>query len=213
MDVVLRASQESGGYWVKNEVSQESDLDSNGIVYGQLLKSIQEAPQDVVEETVYLGIDRKQSNIKESDIDFRYISDAIPKKPYYPASFGLKSSGVVQINGKSFLYPNTPMLLYPQDVKQDFICKIGEESMNQEPQCIMVLVPKGDMIELALVNEEATWSSGLNPNKVAVGYWNVDPAVFPLYQPLSSLMYLKKCPRLLFGRYQNVAAIGLQTCY
>ncbi|CAH0406370.1 unnamed protein product [Chilo suppressalis] len=184
MDVVVRASQESGGYWIKvnaggacagvsanamllysgfnytsmlqqgvNEVDHENGLDSDSAVYGQMLESLQEVSQDAPPEPVYLGINRKKWNIKEKDIDFRYISDAIPKKVYYPASFGLKSSGVVQINGKSFLYPNTPMLLYPQDVKGDFICKVGEESENPEPQCVMVLEPKENVLELVLVNE------------------------------------------------------------
>lgn len=184
MDVVIKASQETGGYWMRvraggscagvsttamllysgfnytsmlqqgqNQVDKESDLNSGLAVYGQLLESIQEIPEVALTETVYLGIDRNKRNVPEKDIDFRYISDAIPKKPYYPASFGLKDNGVVQINGKNFLYPNVPMLLYPRDVKGDSTCRVGEEAKNQEPQCILFLEPKEDVVELALVNE------------------------------------------------------------
>ncbi|XP_063821940.1 uncharacterized protein LOC135071964 [Ostrinia nubilalis] len=181
MDVVVRASQETGGYWVRargtgvcaglvadamliysgfnytsmlhqgqNELAQDSDWSA---VSGQMLESLQDVAEGPDPKTVYLGIDKNVVNFKENDVDFRYISDAIPKKPFYPASLALKESGVVQINGKSFLYPNSPMLLYPRDVKADFTCKVGEEAKNQEPQCVLTMEPEGEMLELALVNE------------------------------------------------------------
>ncbi|KAL0894088.1 hypothetical protein ABMA27_014134 [Loxostege sticticalis] len=184
MDVVVRASQETGGYWVKarglgacaglradamliysgfnytsmlqqgqNEISHDSELDSGSAVSGQMLESFKNAAESPDPETVYLGIDKSVVDFKEKDVDFRYISDAIPKKPFYPASLALKESGVVQINGKSFLYPNSPMLLYPREVKADFTCKVGEESKNQEPQCVLTMEPKEEAVELALVNE------------------------------------------------------------
>lgn len=37
-------------------------------------------------KSVYLGIDRNIVTYKDSDLDYRYISDAIPKKPHFPAA-------------------------------------------------------------------------------------------------------------------------------
>ncbi|PZC81713.1 hypothetical protein B5X24_HaOG212157 [Helicoverpa armigera] len=184
MDVVVRASEEGGGYWImthgigacaglaanamliysgfnytamlqenQNEFSQakwESDL----VVGGQMLESLQDVSHAAEVKSVYLGIDRNVVKVKDGDIDFRYISDAIPKKAFFPAAFALHDNGVVQINGKSFLYPNVPILLRPRDVKQDMFCKVGEEEKQVETQCVQVLdAEEGDVLEIALVNE------------------------------------------------------------
>lgn len=37
-------------------------------------------------KSYYLSVDRAYPKFKESDIDFRYLSDAMPKKPFYPAA-------------------------------------------------------------------------------------------------------------------------------
>ncbi|KAJ8725800.1 hypothetical protein PYW08_003983 [Mythimna loreyi] len=128
----------------------ESDL----VVDGQMLESLQDQNHVAEVKSVYLGIDKNAVKVKLSDIDFRYISDAIPKKPFFPAAFALHEDGVVQINGKSFLYPNVPILLRPRDVKQDMYCKVGEEDKQVESQCIQVLdALEGEVLEIALVNE------------------------------------------------------------
>ncbi|KAL4714587.1 hypothetical protein ACJJTC_006633 [Scirpophaga incertulas] len=183
MDVVVRASQQTGGYWATasaggacagitanamlvysgfnytsmlhqgQNVVEDFYEDTGSEIYGQMLESLNDVGQSPRLKKVYLGIDRKSNNYMEYDVDFRYISDAIPKKPFYPAFLGLRKSGVVQINGKSFLYPNSPMLLYPRDVKNDFMCTVGEEDANQEPQCVLLLEPNDESLEIALVNE------------------------------------------------------------
>ncbi|KAJ8722548.1 hypothetical protein PYW07_003728 [Mythimna separata] len=128
----------------------ESDL----VVDGQMLESLQDQNHVSEVKSVYLGIDRNVVKVKDGDIDFRYISDAIPKKPFFPAAFALHENGVVQINGKSFLYPNVPILLRPRDVKQDMYCKVGEEDKQVESQCVQVLdALEGEVLEIALVNE------------------------------------------------------------
>lgn len=53
-----------------------------------MLESLQPIPESPVVNSVYLGIDRNIVDFKDKDVDFRYISDAIPKKPFYPAPFG-----------------------------------------------------------------------------------------------------------------------------
>lgn len=66
----------------------------------------------------------------------------------------LQENGIVQINGKSFLYPNELLLLKPRDVREDFFCKVGDEEKQEESQCVQVLDGKeGDELEIALVNE------------------------------------------------------------
>ncbi|XP_022820277.1 laccase-2-like [Spodoptera litura] len=184
MDAVVRASEEGGGYWVRvhgtgactglganamliysgfnytamlaenqNEYKQES-FASDLVVSGQMLESLQDQSHASEVKSVYLGIDRNTVQVKEADLDFRYISDAIPKKPFFPAAFALHENGVVQINKKSFLYPNVPILLRPRDVRQDMYCKVGEEETQVEAQCIQVLdAIEGEVLEIALVNE------------------------------------------------------------
>ncbi|KAF9421889.1 hypothetical protein HW555_002329, partial [Spodoptera exigua] len=123
-------------------------------VSGQMLESLQDQSHASEVKSVYLGIDRNIIEVKEADLDFRYISDAIPKKPFFPAAFALRENGVVQINRKSFLYPNVPILLRPRDVRQDMYCQVGEEEKQVEAQCIQVLdAVEGDVLEIALVNE------------------------------------------------------------
>lgn len=66
----------------------------------------------------------------------------------------MQENGVVQINGKSFLYPNAPILLRPQDVPANKICNVGTEHKQQDTQCVQILeVIEGDILEIALVNE------------------------------------------------------------
>lgn len=66
----------------------------------------------------------------------------------------LKEKGIVQINGKNFLYPNAPILLRPEDVVTSKVCNVGEESEQVETQCIQILTAvEGEPLELALVNE------------------------------------------------------------
>ncbi|XP_072943842.1 uncharacterized protein [Epargyreus clarus] len=184
MDVVVRADQEAGGYWVRvhgrdkcsglsasamllysgfnytamldEEPKTKNNLEPGAasIIYGQKLQYLRDstnAAENV--KSVYLGIDRNTVKFKDSDNDYRYLSDALPTKPFYPAELST-SNGVIQINGKNFLYPNTPMLLKPMDVKPDSICKVGEEEKHKQTQCVQVLKveDKGEY-ELALVNE------------------------------------------------------------
>lgn len=66
----------------------------------------------------------------------------------------LKDKGVVQINKKSFLYPNVPLLTRPTDIRKEIKCLVGKEFKNQEPQCMLVLDANlGDVLELVLLNE------------------------------------------------------------
>lgn len=66
----------------------------------------------------------------------------------------VQEKGVVQINGKSFLYPNTPILLKPNDVPTNKICNVGTEYKQQDTQCVQILeVEEGQALEIALVNE------------------------------------------------------------
>ncbi|KAH9637876.1 hypothetical protein HF086_013362 [Spodoptera exigua] len=161
MDAVVRASEEGGGYWVRVhgagpctglganamliysgfnytamlEENQQESFASDLVVSGQMLESLQDQSHASEVKSVYLGIDRNIIEVKEADLDFRYISDAIPKKPFFPAAFALRENGVVQINRKSFLYPNVPILLRPRDVRQDMYCQVGEEEKQVEAQC------------------------------------------------------------------------------
>ncbi|CAB3242501.1 unnamed protein product [Arctia plantaginis] len=184
MDVVVRASQEGGGYWIRAQgrgacagisanamliysgfnytsmlQEHQSELEnskwgSDIILGSQMMESLQDLSLASNVKHVYLGIDRNIIKVKETDHDFRYFIDAIPKKPYFPAPLTLQENGIVQINGKSFLYPNELMLLKPWDVREDFICKVGDEEKQEESQCVQVLDgAEGDEFEIALVNE------------------------------------------------------------
>ncbi|KAM3963142.1 uncharacterized protein ACR2FA_002903 [Aphomia sociella] len=185
MDVVVRATQKNGGYWLKvhgigvcaglttdamliysgfnytsmlqdgqNDIMKsETDRDSGPPIYGQTLKSTQDVAYNTPVKTIYLGIDKKMVKHEDSENDFRYISEAIPKKPFFPAALSLRE-GVVQINGKSFLYPSMPAILHPRHGKLEYICPVGEESKSQDPQCVQILTsPEGSVVELVLVNE------------------------------------------------------------
>lgn len=55
---------------------------------GQMMESLQDGTYSSEPKGVYLGIDRNMVKYKEDDIDFRYVSDSIPKKPYMPAFLG-----------------------------------------------------------------------------------------------------------------------------
>lgn len=55
-----------------------------------MLESLQDQSHATDVKSVYLGIDRNVIKVKDDEIDFRYISDAIPKKPYFPAPLGKK---------------------------------------------------------------------------------------------------------------------------
>ncbi|XP_059057139.1 uncharacterized protein LOC131850794 [Achroia grisella] len=185
MDVVVRASQENGGYWLKvhgigacaglatdamliysgfnyttmlqnkqaDPINTESGRDTGRPVFGQMLKSKQNVAYDKPLKTVYLSIDKKVVKHEDSENDFRYVSDAVPKKPFFPAALSLQD-GVVQINGKSFLYPATPAILSPRYAKLNYVCPVGEENKSQDPQCVQILTsPEGAVVELVLLNE------------------------------------------------------------
>lgn len=58
----------------------------SNIVYGQILQANKKASYSPISRSILLSIDRNTVDFKETDNDFRYISDALPKKPYFPAS-------------------------------------------------------------------------------------------------------------------------------
>ncbi|CAG9114637.1 unnamed protein product [Plutella xylostella] len=150
----------SGFNYTAMLVDEENDdysfeMDPSSAIHGQGLESLNEETDYGAEtiKSVYLGVDRT-NDLKDEPNDFRYISDAMPKKPFFPAPIALRKDGVVQINGKSFLYPNAPLLLYPKEVRAETICAVGEEDERRDPQCVQVLnAERNDVIELALVNE------------------------------------------------------------
>nr|ATG88100.1 laccase-2-like protein [Plutella xylostella] len=150
----------SGFNYTAMLVDEEKDdysfeMDPSSAIHGQGLESLNEETDYGAEtiKSVYLGVDRT-NDLKDEPNDFRYISDAMPKKPFFPAPIALRTDGVVQINGKSFLYPNAPLLLYPKEVRAETICAVGEEDERRDPQCVQVLnAERNDVIELALVNE------------------------------------------------------------
>lgn len=73
--------------------------------------------------------------------------------PIFTHFKALREAGVVQINNKSFLYPSVPILLYGFQ-ETDNWCVFGEDEINDDPQCVLVLNAKeGEVVELALVNE------------------------------------------------------------
>ncbi|KAJ2952928.1 hypothetical protein O0L34_g7297 [Tuta absoluta] len=182
MDVVVRASEGTGSYWLrvrgtgKCEGLQTSSLflytpginyttsidlknESNTThispttVFGQMLQSYHEVIPDSDVKSYYLGIDDKNLEFDDNDLDFRYISDALPLKPFFPAPLFAKDTDVVQINRKNFLYPSNPLLLNKVDRRVP-ICPVGDEDKVSEPQCLQLLnAKKGEVIELALVNE------------------------------------------------------------
>ncbi|XP_031768453.1 uncharacterized protein LOC113517565 [Galleria mellonella] len=185
MDVVVRASQENGGYWLKvhgievcaglttdamliysgfnytsmlqnkrtNLINTETDKELGPPVYGQMLESKQNVAQSTPSKTVYLSIDRKAVKHEDNENDFRYISEALPNKPFFPAALSLQDS-VVQINGKSFLYPAIPAILSPRYVKLNYVCPVGEEDKSRDPQCVQILTShEGAVVELVLLNE------------------------------------------------------------
>lgn len=185
MDVVVRASQEGGGYWIRahgrntcsgltatgmliysgfnytsmleeNQTVLNENLNWNSgiILGGQMLESLYDQSHTTEVKSLYLGIDKNIVKVNENEIDFRYISDAIPKKPFFPAALTLQEKGVVQINGKNFLYPSGPLLLNAHDITRDVICKVGEEHNQVETQCMEIIEGvEGQVLELALVNE------------------------------------------------------------
>ncbi|XP_041977643.1 laccase-1-like [Aricia agestis] len=179
MDVVVRADQSTGGYWIR--VAGEngcSGLDTYGMllysgynytimfeegpahnliiddaVAGQDLHSLKDTTSPPEIRSYYLGIDRNYPQYKDSDVDFSYRSDAMPKSPFIPAAMTIQE-GVVQINGKNFLYPNVPLLLKPQEVLPESSCLVGEEADHKDPQCVQTINAKAnETIELILVNE------------------------------------------------------------
>ncbi|XP_023948181.2 uncharacterized protein LOC112053114 [Bicyclus anynana] len=181
MDVVVRTDQESGGYWVRvsgegvcdglsahamllysgfnytNMLEQGPALETESsyetVVFGQQLRSLREASHVANKKSVYLSIDKHSSKFKDADIDFSYRSDAMAKKPFFPAVLSSEEK-VLQINGKNFLYPNTPYLLKPRDVPPSIMCDIGKEDEHKEPQCLQILkLQTNEVIELVLANE------------------------------------------------------------
>lgn len=65
-----------------------ADMNPLGDSLGQMFHSMNsdDIESDLHVTSYYLGIDKNKINFKETDNDFSYISDAIPKKPFYPAS-------------------------------------------------------------------------------------------------------------------------------
>ncbi|XP_039747441.1 L-ascorbate oxidase-like [Pararge aegeria] len=181
MDVVVRTDQQSGGYWVRvsgegvceglsahamllysgfnyttmleQGPNPESETNYDTITDSQHLPSLREASPVPSVKSVYLSIDKNSPKFKDADIDFSYRSDAMSKKPFFPAVLSSVKS-VVQINGKNFLYPDAPYLLKPRDVHPNIICNVGEENEQMEPQCLQVLKAQAnEVIELVLGNE------------------------------------------------------------
>ncbi|CAH0721837.1 unnamed protein product, partial [Brenthis ino] len=183
MDVVIRMNQQSGGHWVRvsgegscegrtahamllysgfnytSMMEQGPDIDMNfefdakDIISGQQLQSFKDVPLAGNIKSFYLDIDKAYPKLNDGDIDFRYLSDAMPKKPFFPAALS-SEKGVVQINDKNFLYPSAPFLLKPREIRQEAVCNVGEENMHKEPQCLQILKAQAnDVIELVLVNE------------------------------------------------------------
>ncbi|XP_032514057.2 uncharacterized protein LOC116767710 [Danaus plexippus] len=179
IDVVLRADQPSGGYWL--QISGEGACETlkthimliySGFNYTSMLEqgpnteseigtfidsekylSLKDSQAPAKVKSIYLRIDRNSFDVKDSDLDFRYRSDAMKKKPFYPATLSLHA-GVVQINGKNFLYPNAVYLLKPREVRPDITCYVEEEQKHKEPQCLQVLKAQiNEPIELILANE------------------------------------------------------------
>ncbi|XP_045445904.1 L-ascorbate oxidase-like [Melitaea cinxia] len=183
MDVVIRADQESGGYWVRvsgeglckglntyamllysgfnytsmlldgPDADTEFVLEDKEAISGQALHSSRDVPAVDNIKSIYLKIDRSHLRVKDDDIDFRYLSDAVPHKPFFPAALSLRDD-VVQINGKNFLYPTAPYLLKRREVPQQTVCIVGEEENNKQPQCMLILnVNLNEVVELVLANE------------------------------------------------------------
>lgn len=50
-----------------------------------MLESYQENIFQQNVKSVYLGIDRNTVKSKDTDNDFRYYFDSVPKKPFFPA--------------------------------------------------------------------------------------------------------------------------------
>ncbi|XP_050344676.1 uncharacterized protein LOC126769838 [Nymphalis io] len=183
MDVVVKADQQSGGYWIgvtgegyceglkahamllysgfnytsmltqEPNMDSDSELETRETISSQQLQSYRDVPSVNSVKSIYLGIDKTHPKFKDNDIDFRYISDAVPKKPFIPAVLSSQDN-VIQINGKNFLYPNAPYLLKPRDVRPETVCLVGEEANNKQPQCVLVLNAKlNEVVELVLANE------------------------------------------------------------
>ncbi|CAG4911775.1 unnamed protein product [Colias eurytheme] len=180
MDVVVRADQSSGGYWLivkgesacdslkarsmfiysgfnytsmlENVPNTELNYDISNIITGQKLLSNKDANLANKIKSFYLGIDKNAIKVKDEDLDYRYISDALPKKPLYPSALSLTDS-VVQINRKNFLFPNAPLLLKPRDVFNHIVCDVGAEEKHYDVQCLQTLKTANEEVELILVNE------------------------------------------------------------
>ncbi|CAH4037261.1 L-ascorbate oxidase-like [Pieris brassicae] len=178
MDIVVRADQPSGGYWLQVEGENQCDglkthsmflyqgfnytsmieqnpnteVDKDDIVFGQKLISYKDVTLLPSVKSVYLGIDKHSVEVKDADLDFRYLSDVVPKKPFFPTALSLKE-GVVQINGRNFLYPNAPLLMKPRDVFKDIACSV-ETHKHKDVQCLQILrANQNEQLELILVNE------------------------------------------------------------
>lgn len=50
-----------------------------------MLESNQENKFQQTVKSVYLGIDRNTVKFQDTDNDFRYYFDSVPKKPFFPA--------------------------------------------------------------------------------------------------------------------------------
>lgn len=72
-------------------VSLQPVLISEEIISGQYLLDLVSAPASltvspVAEKSVYLKVEASFLNINDDDSEYRYLSDAMPVPPFYPAS-------------------------------------------------------------------------------------------------------------------------------
>lgn len=63
------------------------ELDLSTTIYGQALEALHDSIQAPLAEKVYLGIDKNTETGSHVN-DYRYVSDAIPKKPFFPVAYG-----------------------------------------------------------------------------------------------------------------------------
>lgn len=68
------------------DTDTESILDAKEAITGQALHSSRDVPAVDNVKSMYLKIDRSHLRVKDDDIDFRYLSDAVPHKPFFPAA-------------------------------------------------------------------------------------------------------------------------------
>lgn len=68
------------------DADTEYVLEDKEAITGQALHSSRDVPAVDNVKSIYLKIDRSHLRVKDDDIDFRYLSDAVPHKPFFPAA-------------------------------------------------------------------------------------------------------------------------------